>query len=430
MYSEISHENDISLEDQERRAFMNNSSIHSYNHTTKKDRIIRVTNGRIFRDGKIEHGDLWIQNGKILDPQSYFYSRVNSTEVYADEVIDAKDMIVCPGFIDIQINGSFGYDFSDPTITMDQIHHVTRNLLASGCTAICPTIITSAFETYHRNLQLFAYQEGSVENGAAILGAHCEGPFISPQRSGAHPPEYVRDPKEGKKSVLECYGDVSNIRLVTMAPELEGALDAYKFLTSKGITVSMGHTAAHLNQAIDGVSAGATLMTHLFNAMSPFHHRDPGIIGVLGMPTELSPYYSIIVDGIHIHPFAVRFAWKADGERCVLITDAMAAAGLPDGHYKLGRQNVVVADNKAVLEENHDTLAGSIVHIDACVRNYVKFTNCSIEEALRNATINPARAAHIHHKKGSLDANMDADFIFLDDQLNVHATFVGGDLAW
>lgn len=215
-----------------------------------------------------------------------------------------------------------------------------------------------------------------------------------------------------------------------MAPELEGALDAYKFLTSKGITVSMGHTAAHLNQAIDGVAAGATLMTHLFNAMSPFHHRDPGIIGVLGMPTELSPYYSIIVDGIHIHPFAVRFAWKADGERCVLITDAMAAAGLPDGHYKLGRQNVVVADNKAVLEENHDTLAGSIVHIDECVRNYVKFTNCSIEEALRNATLNPARAAHIHHKKGSLDANMDADFIFLDDQLNVHATFIGGDLAW
>ena len=356
------------------------------------------------------------------------------------QVIDAKSRIVSPGFIDIQINGAFGYDFSDPTINMEGVHYITRNLLPvgfeqitdnqSGCTAICPTIITSSFETYHRNLQLFAYQEGSVENGAAILGAHCEGPFISPQRSGAHPPEYVRAPKDGAKSVDECYGDVSNIRIVTMAPELDGALDACKYLVSKGITVSMGHTAAHLNQAIEGVNSGATLITHLFNAMTPFHHRDPGIIGVLGMPTELSPYYSIIVDGIHSHPYAVRFAWKADGENCVLITDAMSAAGLPEGHYKLGKQNVVLIENRAVLEENHDTLAGSIVTIDECVRNYIKFTNCSKEEALRNATINPARAAHIHHKKGSLDANMDADFLFLDDDLHVLATFIGGDLAW
>ena len=188
------------------------------------------------------------------------------------------------------------------------------------------------------------FTESSVEDGCAILGAHCEGPFISPSRAGAHPPEYIRDPKDGAKSVDDCYGDLSNIRVVTMAPELEGSLEAVKYLCDRGITVSMGHTAAHLNQAIDGVEAGATLMTHLFNAMTPFHHRDPGIIGVLGMPTEDSPFYSIIVDGIHSHPFAVRFAWKADGARCVLITDAMAAAGLPDGHYKLGKQNVVVAN--------------------------------------------------------------------------------------
>ena len=181
---------------------------------------------------------------------------MNSSEVYADEVINARNRIVCPGFIDIQINGAFGYDFSDPSITKEQINHVCRNLLSSGCTAICPTIITSAFDTYHRNLQLFAYREGSVEEGCAILGAHCEGPFISPQRSGAHPPEYVRAPVKGAESVRECYGDTSNIKIVTMAPELEGALDATKYLVEQGITVSMGHTAAHINQAIDGVGAG------------------------------------------------------------------------------------------------------------------------------------------------------------------------------
>ena len=283
---------------------------------------------------------------------------------------------------------------------------------------------------YHRNLAMYGYQEASVENGAAILGAHCEGPFISLQRAGAHPHECIRSPTEGQKSVDDMYGDISNVRLVTMAPELEGAFEAYKYLVSRGITVSMGHTAAHLSRAIEGVDAGATLITHLFNAMTPFHHRDPGLIGVLGMPTDQSPFYSIIVDGIHSHPYAVRFANKADGERCVLITDAMSAAGLPDGHYMIGKQNVLVANNRAVLEENHDTLAGSIVGMDECVRNYVKFTGCTKEEALRNATLNPAKAIHMHHKKGALDANMDADFLFLDDDLNVLATFVGGELAW
>ena len=279
-------------------------------------------------------------------------------------------------------------------------------------------------------MQLFGYQESSVETGCAIIGAHCEGPFISPRRSGAHPPEYVRAPVEGAKSVDSCYGDLSNIKIITMAPELEGAKEAYEYCSSRGITISMGHTAAHIQQSIEGVEAGATLITHLFNAMTPFHHRDPGVIGCLGMPVEEAPFFSIIVDGIHCHKYAVRLAQKANGGKCCLITDAMGAAGLPEGHYKLGKQNVVVIGNRAVLEENHDTLAGSIVGIDECVRNYREFTNCSAEEAILNATLNPAKAIHIDDKKGSLDPGKDADFIFLDEDLNVVATFVGGDLAW
>lgn len=302
--------------------------------------------------------------------------------------------------------------------------------MQTGCVAICPTIITSAYETYHRNLKMFAYEEGSVENGCTIIGAHCEGPFISPERSGAHPPEYIRAPIKGGESVEECYGDLSNIKIITMAPELEGAYDAYKYCAERGITVSMGHTAAHIQQAVDGVKNGATLMTHLFNAMTPFHHRDPGVIGCLGMPTQSSPYFSIIVDNIHCHEYAVRLAQKANGSRCCLITDAMSAAGLPEGHYKLGKQNVVVVGNRAVLEENHDTLAGSIVGIDECVRNYLRDCGCTKMEALTNATLNPARVVHIDHKKGSLDPGKDADFLFLDQDLHVLATFIGGELAW
>lgn len=147
-----------------------------------------------------------------------------------------------------------------------------------------------------------------------------------------------------EESVKSCYGSIEHIKLLTIAPELEGSLETIQYLHNHGVVVSMGHTAAHINNAIDAVDSGATLITHLFNAMTPFHHRDPGVIGILGMPDEDSPYFSIIVDGIHSHPYAVRFAQKAHGSKCVLITDAVPAMGLPDGHYTLGKQKVVVAN--------------------------------------------------------------------------------------
>ena len=184
-------------------------------------------------------------------------------------------------------------------------------------------------------------------NGATILGVHTEGPFISKDRSGAHPKEYIQSPTECEKSILACYGSLEHVKLVTIAPELEGSLETIQYLHNHGVVVSMGHTAAHINLAIDAVSAGATLITHLFNAMTPFHHRDPGVIGILGMPDEEAPFFSIIVDGIHSHPYAVRFAQKAHGSKCVLITDAVPAMGLPDGHYTLGKQKVLVANKWA-----------------------------------------------------------------------------------
>ena len=174
------------------------------------------------------------------------------------------------------------------------------------------------------------------------MGVHAEGPFISPSRAGAHPKQCIQSPVHGEQSLLECYGSLDNIRLITLAPELEGSLDTIRFLDSKSITVSIGHTAAHIQEAESGVKAGATLITHLFNAMTPFHHRDPGVIGLLGMPTESAPFYSIIVDGIHSCQYSVNLAQKAHGEKCVLITDAMAAMGLADGHHTLGKQRVIV----------------------------------------------------------------------------------------
>ena len=189
---------------------------------------------------------------------------------------------------------------------------------------------------------MLAPSEGSVLRGCAILGVHAEGPFLSKDRPGAHPSEYIQSPKDGEESVLRCYEDIRNVKLVTLAPELEGSIETIRYLRSQGITVSMGHTAAHIDEAIRAVDTGATLITHLFNAMTPFHHRDPGIIGILGMETEVAPFFSIIVDGIHSHPYVVKFAQKAAGAKCVLITDAVPAMGLPNDHNRIEKQDVVV----------------------------------------------------------------------------------------
>ena len=191
---------------------------------------------------------------------------------------------------------------------------------------------------------MYTPEKASLENGCAILGVHAEGPFLSPSRAGAHPKECIQSPVHGEQSLLECYGSTDTISLITLAPELEGSLDTIRHLKNEGITVSIGHTAAHIAEAVQGVKAGASLITHLFNAMTPFHHRDPGVIGLLGMPVESAPFYSIIVDGIHSHEYSVRLAHKALPTKCVLITDAMAAMGLEDGHHRLGKQRVIVGN--------------------------------------------------------------------------------------
>ncbi|KAK8790927.1 hypothetical protein WA158_005558 [Blastocystis sp. Blastoise] len=386
----------------------------------QSEKTVQVKNVRIVNNHEIKSGELWYKNGLLLDAAACKY-------ITPDEVIDGNNCLVCPGFIDIQINGAYGYDFSDPSITKEEIDSVTKRLANNGCVAICPTIITSSPEVYKKILPLYTPRKGGVEKGAATLGVHCEGPFIAPQRRGAHPLDCVKSPVEGGKSVMDMYGSLENIKIVTIAAENPGAPEAIKFMVEHGLTVSEGHTVATIEQAEVGIHSGATLLTHLFNAMNPFHHRDPGVIGLLGMDEEKCPHYSIISDGIHSHPYAVRFAHKAHPTGAILITDAMAAMGLPAGHYKLGKQNVVIENNKAVLEENENTLAGSIVSIDTCVRNFTKFTGCSQIEAIEAATLRPAQIIHIDNKKGSLNPGMDADFLFLDDNLNVMTTFIGGE---
>eukprot|EP00936_MAST-01D_sp_MAST-1D-sp1_P002306 g2306.t1 len=393
------------------------------------DKVTRVTNVRILRGGKLHVEDLWFRNGKFLDQQKRFWDSCSADEFDPDEVIDGNGMICAPGFIDIQLNGAFGIDFSSPDITMAQVSDVARGLLSHGVTAFCPTLVSSHAATYRKIIPIFRRTPGSAEAGAAVLGLHLEGPFMAPQKKGAHDITAIHAPEHGMPSVTECYGnDLENVDIVTLAPELPGALEAIRGLASRGVVVSSGHCMADIGTAMKAKDAGAGLITHLFNAMPAFHHRDPGLVGLLGT-TDKQPFYGIICDGIHCHPASVKIAYAAHKHGLVLVTDAMAALGLEPGLHKLGQMSVRITTDRAVIDKT-DTLAGSIISMDRCVRGFREYTGCSVEEALEAASLHPARVLGLQSSKGSLECGADADFVLLDDDLVVHATYVAGSLGW
>jgi len=353
--------------------------------------------------------------------------------------------------IDVQINGAFGIDFThlkdSQSNNFKGIHSLSKQLLKHGCTSYCPTVITSAPVTYRKSLkrinQYMTYQEKLREHSlrraswstilwkdahANALGMHLEGPFISIK--GAHPEHLLRIPHEGYKSVSECYGPLDGVKIVTIAPELPGAAEAIHELTEQGIVCSLGHSKSDIQEGILGIKAGGRMMTHLFNAMQPFHHRDPGLVGLLGLSEYHSNFfYGMIADGIHAHPASLNIARTTHGKGAILVTDAMEAMGLPSGRYSLGTLEVDIQGFRATVAGTN-TLAGATTSLDQCVRNFREYTKCSIVEAVGTATLHPAQMLGIENKKGSLKPGCDADVILLDDDLNVHGCFVNGQLAW
>mmetsp|Transcript_18607 Transcript_18607/g.53651 ORF Transcript_18607/g.53651 Transcript_18607/m.53651 type:complete len:528 (-) Transcript_18607:647-2230(-) len=387
------------------------------------------------------------------------------------ETVDCRGGILSPGFIDVQINGAFGVDFSDPTLTPGQVRHVARKLTTQGVTSFCPTLISCSRDTYRKLIPTIGAlgslceggeyansRTGEEEIGAEVLGLHLEGPFFAPAKRGAHPLSHIVDPSDGFPSVLDAYGLSDcpvddGVRIVTLAPEREGALRASAGLAERGVVVAMGHTEATLGEAEAGVTAGgATLVTHLFNAMRPFHHREPGLVGILSSNGGLGcdngnggdsggssaagevaipkkfrrPYWSVIADGIHVHPCAIRMARYTHPAGAVLVTDAMSAMGLGDGMHTLGSTVVETKGGRATVAGT-DTLAGSVASMDHCVRCYRKFSSCGIAEALRCATLHPARVLGIDEKRGQLARGCHADLILLDrENLSIMGTWVKG----
>ncbi|MGE5603985.1 MAG: N-acetylglucosamine-6-phosphate deacetylase [Nitrososphaerales archaeon] len=336
------------------------------------------------------------------------------------EVLDASGQTLAPGFIDLQVNGAFGKDFTaDPASIWD----VAAQYARYGVTGFLPTIITSPLETVAA-AQVIVCRPPAGFRGAEPFGLHVEGPFLNPARKGAHNPSYLRLP------TLEAVSDWSpqaGVRLVTLAPELPGALDVIAALSARGILVSTGHSMATYAEALAAFDAGARYGTHLFNAMPPLAHREPGLPGAL--LTDNRVCAGFIPDGIHTHPAIIRLAWQQLGcERFSMVTDCMAALGMGPGRHLLGDFEVFVDGNSARLADG--TLAGSILSLDQGIRNLIRETGCSLEDALAAVTTTPARLLGLAHERGRVAPGYVADMVLLSTDLQVQATIARGQIVY
>ncbi|KAL0571552.1 N-acetyl-glucosamine-6-phosphate deacetylase [Marasmius crinis-equi] len=487
-------------------------------------------------DGSLIEKDLWIDQGRgvILDAQTTFFLRKQRP----DTIIDLGGNILR------QVNSSAQIDSDlqrradeidkhlfegDEQAYADGLKRVAEKIVETGVTSLVPTIVTQERSLYPTLLRLL--RPASHPNAATLLGWHAEGPFIEMAKRGAHTPSFLIGAQEGFKTFEHVYGaenlaededwlmghDVG-VRMITAAPEVTGVMNAIEILTERGIAFSIGHSIATSDIATAAVKRGACLITHLFNAMPQLHHRDPSIIGLLGLsphlaspftpiatnnlfgtgpgsPKSLSrssshartkskgaksptvtavseafddietppqtpmfrkqpvgltrtdsipslklgpsqdferPFYEMIVDGIHSHPNSVRLAYSAFPEGCILITDAMKILdpNLHDGVHEWRDGKRFVKEGEKLYLEGTDTLAGSVVTLDKCVRNFSRFTGASIGQALKCATFNPAKCLGIENKKGTLRAGADADLVVLSREGLVQSTWVKGQQVW
>lgn len=388
----------------------------------------RFSNCQILRAGEILKEDLWVRDGKFVDPEKIFYDE----KIQPNQTIDCKGALISPGYIDVQINGGFGIDFTHNVENVEEgIDTVAKKLLAYGVTSFCPTLVTSPSETYRKILPKLKRRNGSKE-GAAILGVHVEGPFINPSKKGAHPENCIEQLENGFHTLLNMYGSLDNVSFVTLAPELPNATDVIAELCKRNIKVSVGHSAGNLCDGEAAVKSGASFITHLFNAMLPFHHRDPGLVGLLTsdqIPAGRIVHFGIIADGIHTHPAALRIAHRTHPQGLVLVTDAISGLGLKEGVHQLGQLRIEIRSGRAYIAGT-DTLCGSTAEMSECVRNFKEATGCSVVEALEAATLHPAKALGIEHAKGVLDFDADADFVMLNENLELLSTWIAGERVY
>jgi len=386
----------------------------------RQKRII-ILNGTIITPfNLLEDSMIVVRNGKIKTIKK----REDFTIPSGAEIIEAKDKFVVPGYLDMHLHGGGGYDFMDGTYQAVQQIALTHTRF--GTTALLPTTMTATRKQIIQSLKSIREAKLKGTEGAEILGVNLEGPYISPVKKGAQKEINIKEPSiEEFAEFNQASGNL--IRVVTIAPEMPGAIDLINYLHKQGIIASVGHSNATYVQAQAGIQAGLSHVTHTFNAMRGLHHREPGVVGAALSSPKLT--VEMIADGIHLHPVVIKILLQAKGsEKVVLITDAIRATGMSEGIYDLGGQEVTVAKGQARLKDG--TLAGSVLTMDKAVRNLVTKVGVSLMEAVQMATFNPAKRLGVEDRKGSLESGKDADIVILNKKLEVELTMIAGKVVY
>jgi N-acetylglucosamine-6-phosphate deacetylase len=369
--------------------------------------------GRLLVDGQLVPGALVVDGERIVEV------RTAETGELPGPRLDAS--IVSPGLIDLQCNGAFGFEVGGSSTALRVL---AERLPETGVTAFLPSVV-SAGPAHYRDAAL-AFAAARSVLGAAPIGLHLEGPLLSPARAGAHDPRAIAAADATLDDVLDELMTTGAVRLVTLAPERRGALGLIPRLVEAGVRVSLGHTDATFDQMIAGADAGATLVTHLFSAMSPFLHRAPGAVGAALTDERLT--VTLIADGVHALPAALNLALRAKGpDRVALVTDAVAAAGAPAGRYALGGQTIVSDGESARLEDG--TLAGSTLTLDRAVRVMVALGGARLGDALAMASTVPAAVLGLGDR-GRLEVGRRADLVLWSETLEIVSTVVGGAVSF
>ena len=383
---------------------------------------------------EIKNPLLFIEDGLISAVSSRDQQEVPKNATVVDLTHDVPEAILAPGFVDIHMHGGAGLDVMRATPA--ELPHLNKFLTTHGVTGYFPTTVAAPLDQTCAALSRLAdaiesTQDSHASNGdagqALPLGIHLEGPFLSHKRRGVHPPEYLVEPTIAIFDRL-WQAARGHVTMMTIAPELPGALEVIAEAARRKICVSIGHSDAVLEAARAGIQAGARHATHTFNAMRPLDHRDPGILGEVLTDRQISA--DIVVDGIHVAPEVVQIFLRAMGfERAVLITDATAAAGMPDGTYQLGPIQVEVKDGRCTVHgEPGGKLAGSVLTMDRAIRNVTQFAGWSLQNAVRAASLNAARAARLP-QHGHLAPGAVANIVVLSPDGKVCQTFVRGRAA-
>ena len=383
--------------------------------------ITVVRNGRVITPFKM------IENGIVIfeDKKITAVGRKDEIEVPSGaRIINASQKMVTPGFINIHVHGGKGRSAMDAST--EAVNELAKFEANHGTTAFLPATISASQKKLVDAAKAVRVAMEKGTEGAEILGMHLEGPYISIKKRGGQDPDFIRPPSlDELREILKASNQ--KVKIVTLAPEVDGAEKLIDELRNLGIVASMGHSNATYSEALNAIKHGIGHATHVFNGMRSFHHREPGVLGAVLLHDEVTA--ELISDGVHVHPAAMKLLTRVKGSNSViLVTDAIRAAGMPDGEYKLGKQNVIVKNGICRLVSGE--LAGSTLTMDVAVRNMVELVGASLQEAVMMATINPARVIGIEDRKGSIEPGKYADLVILDEKLNVYSTILKGKIVY